>query len=239
MKLARSLCILLCLLLAGWLPAQELEEIVKKHLEATGINKVKDLKSYTLSGKADMAGTSGPVKQIVDASGKIRMEVELNGQKIIQVVSGQEGWMIMPLSGSREPRPLSPEQVQSLQRQASLEGLLHQWKEKGRQVSLEGKEKVLNREMHRIKVLESGNQALISYLYIDTDDFLLRAQKDVSYMSGQEVISMTYFDHFRIFGGIQFPMRIESKLNGQTVMLITTGKVEINPELDQALFQKP
>lgn len=235
----RGLSILLCLLIAGWLSAQDLDEIVGKHLEATGIQKIKALKSYVMTGKADMAGNSGPVKQIADAKGRIRMEVDLNGQKIIQVVTGNEGWMIMPLSGSTEPRALSPEQIQSLQRQASLEGLLYQYKAKGRKATLEGKEKVMNRDLWRIKVEETSNQALITYLYIDPQDFLLRAQKDVSFMSGQQVISMTYFDQFREFGGIPFPMRIESKVNGQTLMLISVGKVEINPSLDDALFRKP
>lgn len=231
--------VLICISLPVLLPAQELDEIVSRHISEMGIDKVKDIKTYSMSGSADMAGITGPVKQVIKAPEKVRMEIDLNGQKIIQVINGDEGWMVIPMSGSKEPAPMEPGQVKVLKRQASLEGILYNWKEKGLLVTLEGTQILNNREVYRIKVVEESNQASVTLLFIDTGDFRLRAQKDVSYISGKEVISMTYFDNYREFSGILFPMRIESKMNGQTVMKITIGKVEVNQDIPDSLFEKP
>ena len=91
--------------------------------------------------------------------------------------------------------------------------------------------------MFKIKV--EDNSPAISYLFLDKKDYLLKVQKDVSYASGQETVSITYFKAHKDFSGILYPTKIESKMNGQTLLKISIGDVLFDKEYPESFFSKP
>jgi len=71
------------------------------------------------------------------------MEFTLQGMTGIQAYDGTKGWMVMPFMGKTEPEAMTGDDLKQMQDQADMvEGPLLNWKEKGHQVELIGKETV-------------------------------------------------------------------------------------------------
>ena len=58
-------------------------------------------------------------------------------------------------------------------------------------------------------------------------------------VQGNDAETDTYYSNYMQVQGLAMPGKIDTKMNGQIVMTIVTDKVEVNPELDKALFEKP
>ena len=54
-----------------------------------------------------------------------------------------------------------------------------------------------------------------------------------------EMESDTYFSNYMMVEGIAVPGKIETKMKDQLVVTLIIDKVELNTELDDALFEKP
>jgi hypothetical protein len=56
---------------------------------------------------------------------------------------------------------------------------------------------------------------------------------------GNETESDTYFSNYSMVEGIAVPGKIDTKMKGQLMGTLVIEKVEMNIELDDALFEKP
>lgn len=78
-----------------------------------------ELKTFQATVTMNMMGMQMPAKQVQDfRSGSIRMEIEMFGQKMVQVYDGNEGWLKM---GSQPAAPMDAQmllQMKAQQRQS-------------------------------------------------------------------------------------------------------------------------
>ena len=58
-------------------------------------------------------------------------------------------------------------------------------------------------------------------------------------MMGAEVESESFYSNYMQVDGIAFPGKIENRYNGVTGESISIDKIDINPTLDQKIFEKP
>jgi len=94
-----SVLLLLCLPLAA--TAQTADEIVKKALDARGgAEKIKAVRSERVSGRVSFPqGMEGTFMVELKRPQKMRVEISIEGQKIIRVYDGESsGWMVNPSS---------------------------------------------------------------------------------------------------------------------------------------------
>ncbi|MEZ4998096.1 MAG: outer membrane lipoprotein-sorting protein [Bacteroidales bacterium] len=132
---------------------------------------------------------------------------------------------------------MTEDQLRSIRYQADTDGMLWNWKDKGYQVTLEGQEDMEGTSCYKIKlVTEPGD---IFTFYVDADSYVMLRQNTKMMVMGNESENDTYFSNYMMVDGITMPGKVESKMNGQLVMTLTFDKVEFNPELDDALFEKP
>ena len=77
--------------------AQEakLDDILSAYYKAIGIEKMKDWQTVTGTGKLIGQGMENLVKFYIKRPEKIRVEVEVQGNKMIQVFDGKQGWSII------------------------------------------------------------------------------------------------------------------------------------------------
>ena len=120
--------------------AQEmsLDSVLAKYYQASGMEKIKEWKTLTMTGKTSAQGMEFPLTVIMKRPGKLRTEVEVQGNKMLQVINGEAGWSVTPWSGSTDPQDMTQDEVKVMKEQTDFEGPLYQWKEKGHKAELIG-----------------------------------------------------------------------------------------------------
>jgi outer membrane lipoprotein-sorting protein len=223
---------------AAW--AQTADEIIEKHLQAMGgKDKLKAVQTERISGKMVMGqGMEAPFTMEMARPNKMRMEFTIQGMTGVQAFDGKAGWAVMPFMGKTEPEAMPAEDVKRMEEQADIDGLLLDYKEKGRQVEYAGKEDLEGTPVHKLKVTQKNGDVV--YVYIDAEQFLQLKQAGKTKIRGQEVESETTFGDFKTVEGLVFPHSIEQKAQGMPAgMVMTISKVEINPSVADSRFAMP
>lgn len=238
-KMKKTLLLTACLLLVtgGSLISQTLDEVLAEHFSATGQDNLLKVNSQKVTGKVIQSGLEIPFIQYAKRQGKVRIEVTLQGLTLIQTFNGTEGWVINPFAGVTTPQPMTEDQLRSMKYQSDSDGMLWNWKEKGYLVTLEGQEDMEGTSCFKLKlVTEPGD---VFTFWIDADSYILLRQNAKMTVMGNESENDTYFSNYSMVEGIAMPGKAESKMQGQLVMTMIFEKIELNPDLEDTIFDKP
>jgi len=179
--------------------------------------------------------------------GKVRIEIEFNGQTAVQIYDGQNGWKLRPFLGRQEIEPFTAEEAKGAALASDLDGLLVDYAAKGNKVELEAIEKVEGNDCYKLKVtLKSG---AMSHAWVDTKSFLeAKIEGQPKMLDGVYHPVEVYYRDYRAVNGLQIPFVLETKVlpvRQQGRQAATTQsektvleKVAINPKLDDSLFTK-
>ncbi len=237
MKKSLLLIASLLLVAGGSLLAQSLDEVLAEHFSATGQDNLLKVNSQKVTGKVIQSGMEIPFIQYAKRPGKVRIEATLQGLTLIQTFNGTEGWVINPFAGVTTPQPMTEDQLRSIKYQADNDGMLWNWKDKGYQVTLEGKEDMEGTSCYKVKlVTEPGD---VFTFYIDADSYIMLRQNAKMKVMGNESESDNYYSNYTMVEGIAMPGKAETKMNGQLVVTLIFEKIELNPELEDTMFDKP
>jgi outer membrane lipoprotein-sorting protein len=223
---------------AAW--AQTADEIIEKHLQAMGgKEKLKAVQSERITGKMMMGqGMEAPFTMEMARPNKMRMEFTIQGMTGVQAFDGKTAWAVMPFMGKTEPEAMPDEETKRMEEQADIDGLLMDYKEKGRQVEYAGKEDLEGTPVHKLKVTQKNGDVV--FVYIDAEQFLQLKQAGKTKIRGQEVESEITFGDFKTVEGLVFPHSIEQKAAGMPGgMVMTISKIEVNPGLADSQFSMP
>ena len=239
MKKSISLSIIafLMAILAGNAQEMKVDDVLNNYFKATGIEKMKDWTTYAASCKTIAQGQEIPVKMMLKRPKKIRIEVEFQGNKMIQAFDGEQGWSVVPWSGSSAPQDMTADQVKGMKEQADMEGAIYNWKEKGNQVELLGKEDLEGSAVYKIKLTKATGD--IDTYFIDADSFILLKTSSKVKIQGNEVESDNLFTNYKDFNGVMMACTITSKMKEQTVSQVEIDKIDINVPVSDSLFIKP
>jgi len=220
--------------------AQTADEIVRKALDARGgIEKIKAVRSERISGRVSFSqGVEGTF--VVELKRPLRMHVEISieGQKIIRVYDGKSsGWMINPFAENKEAQPLSAEDLRSISDEADFDGPLVDYKAKGNQVELVGKEKLDDKPVYRLKLTNKNEE--VRFYFIDAATFLLMKWEGIRKTQDQELPWESFSSDFRELQGLKYAFRIDQGSPGEFKQTLTTEKIEIDPPIDDSRFAKP
>jgi hypothetical protein len=215
------------------LHAQTVDEVIDKYINALGgKQKLKALRSIKIVGELRNQGIAmGMTTTILNGVG-IRTDITVpevgNGY---QIITPTKGWSFMSFSGPPNPQPLSAEQVSAGQPGIDLQGALFNYKQKGNQVQLEGKEMVDSLNCYKIKITyESGR---VMYCFIDDQQFRRVKLLTNETVNGVPTELVTLYSDFRRTPeGYLFPFAQFSK-NGT----VQVDSVTINPAIKTSIFQ--
>jgi hypothetical protein len=182
--------------------------------------------------------------------GKIRMELQFNGQTAIQVYDGTNGWKLRPFLNRRVIEPYTKEEMKSSSMQADLDGYLVDYAAKGTKIELVGMEKVEDRDTYKLKLTMKNGQAI--HDWIDAETFLeAKVEGQPRRLDGVYHPVEVYYRDYRPVSGLQIPHVLETRVLqvAQTAQgfkdplvpaeKITIDKVVVNPKFDESLFSKP
>lgn len=237
MKINKALTLLLVAALAVCnAQAQSVDEIVNKHIAAMGgKDKLKEMKTSYTEGIMEMHGMEVPVKLWVVNDKAVRMELEIMGNTNIQVATRTGGWIQMPVMGMPEPKPMDAGMLKTMQPRLDMAGELFDYKEKGKKVSLEGKETTNGVEAYKLKVTHADGTEV--NLFIDAATYYLdRMQGQVKTQGHEAEFAVSFSDYKKTPNGYAYPGSVVQEPEGAK---ISFTKMEVNNPVDDTLFQMP
>ncbi len=133
---------------------------------------------------------------------------------------------------------MSEDELKSITEESDFDGPLVDYKEKGNQVELVGKDKVNDKDAWRVKLTTKNGDA--RYYLFDADSFLLLKWEGKRKYEGQELPVESYFSDYREVGGLKFAFEIDSGSSANEItQKLSIEKIELNPQLNEAEFSKP
>ena len=226
--------------LAPCLLAQSVDEIIAKNVQARGgADKLKSVKSIKSTATMSMGpGIEAPGTLIQKRPALARLEFTVQGLTAVQAYDGKNGWQIMPFMGKKDPELMSADEAKEIEENADLDGPLVDYKNKGHQVELQGKEKIEGTDAYKLKVtLKNGD---VQTIYIDSDSFLDIKEVTKRTVRGTEQEIESAIGDYKPVDGIMFPFAVESGIKGtDQKQKLTITKVELNVPADDSIFKMP
>lgn len=214
------------------------DEVIQKYVDAIGgLEKLRAVRTLKMTGKAMLGEqTNAPMTLQLKRPASSRLDMEIQGQNIVQAFDGTTGWMLMPF---RNPAPekANSEETQQMRENSDMDGPLVDYRTKGNQVELLGTEDVAGTSTYKIKVARKGGHTEVHY--INASSFLPLKNVTARSQNGTSVEIESYPRDFRKVGGILLPYTIEQKANGKTVMRMVMERIEVNVPVDDDIFKMP
>ena len=236
----KTLCIALLSLLPTAASAQTVHEILSKVFVARGgLSKIRLINSERVSGKISFGEVTGPFVVELKRPFKMHMQLTVQNQTMVRVYDGKShGWANNPFAGKMNPDAMNEDELKSVTEESDFDGPLVDYRSKGNQVELAGKDKVGDKDAWRLK-LTTKNGDVRSYLF-DANSFLLLKWEGKRKYEGQEIPVESYFSDYREVGGLKFAFAIDSGSSATDVsQKIRIEKIELNPVLNDAEFTTP
>jgi len=221
--------------------AQSADEIVKKYLDARGgIEKIKAVQSERVTGHITFApGVEGPFLLEFKRPLKLRMEATIQGHSLVRVYDGKSaGWVINPFDEEKGAQPMSADDLSTISDESDFDGPLVDYKAKGNQVELTGKDEIDGKPVYKIKLTRQNGAARV--YYIDSSSFLVLQWEGVTRIEAKEIPIQNSLHDYREVDGLRFPFEVDTgfpETPQQRKFIIE--KVELNPQIDDARFAKP
>jgi len=233
-----SLILVVLFGVTAFVSAQTLESVLAKNYEAQGgLDKLKAVQSTFVKGKMIMQGMELPISIYQKRPNFMRSEIMVQGQKIIQVYDGTQGWMINPMTGSTDPIDMPAEELKSVKEQADMDGFLINWKEKGYSLELVGKEEIEGADAYHIKV--TTKDTTIRHIYIDADSYLQIQQKGKYPSQGKEIEITNSMGSYKKVGDLVLPFSSEGKIEGKSFQQVLMDTMMVNAPVPDSLFVRP
>ncbi len=173
MKTKLLLAALLCCVPLGSSSAQTVDEIIKKAIDARGgIDKIKAVESERITGRVAFSqGIEGTVVLELERPHKLYSEITVEGQKVLRAYDGKSaGWTVNPFTENKDVVVMSADELKEMPDESDVDGPLVDYKSKGSQVELVGKEDWDGKAVYRLKITTRSGEVR-SYL-IDGGTFL-------------------------------------------------------------------
>lgn len=214
------------------------DDIVSTYLENIGgVDNWKALTSVRMEAKMSQMGMEFPGVMIQAPPNKQRMEINIQGQQMVQAYDGETAWWINPFMGATDAQPMPDEMSEEFVKE-KFESEFIDYKEKGHTIEYLGDVEVDGVMCHEVKLTkEDGTE---EFHYFDPEYMIPIMQKSIistGQMAGQAV--ETYLSDYEEVDGLIMPKSIESKMNGATQFALTVTKVELNVEVEDATFAYP
>jgi len=169
--------------------------------------------------------------------GSIRAEITFGGALAVQAWDGVTAWGISPM-GSGQPEVLPAEAASAMADEADVDGPLVDYRAKGHQVTLLGKEKVEGGDAFKIEVRKKGGAVEVHFL--DARSCLTVRIEGKRTIRGTSIEGESILGDYREVGGVLWPYSIRSGARGSPEkQTLTVDKIEVDLTLDDARFRMP
>lgn len=210
--------------------AQTADDIISNYISFTGgkenWNKIHSIVS---SGTYNYGGMEFPFQAWSKAPNLYKYIVESNGKYFAQAYDGKQGWRIDEFKGEVTKTILEGKPAQAMANEADveLESPFINYREKGFEAIAEGKDTVGSEACYKIKFIRSNNDT--STWFFRTTDFALIKKQAIAKNAELDNSPLdSYYSDYKSVQGINFPFKMVSKVNDQTILTVTVTTLQLN-----------
>jgi hypothetical protein len=151
------------------------------------------------------------------------------------VITDKGGWMFLPIQQQQAPVDSDPADLVDSQRDLDLTGELVDYKAKGHTAELIGKETIDGQELYKIKLTRKDGS--VTNYFVDGTTWYVTKKTTTKSIQGQDIEVVENISDFKkTDDGFVYAAAVEQLPMG---MKINFTKVQINPVLDEKIFEKP
>jgi hypothetical protein len=230
--------LLLASVLAAPAAAQTADELIKKSLDARGgLEKLKAIQAMRMTGRMSMGPMELPMVIEMKRPASFRADITVQGTLAVQAYDGTTAWGISPM-GIGQAEALPAEAAKEMADQADMDGPLVDYKAKGHQVELLGKEKLEGSDAYKLKVTKKDGD--VEYIFLDAESSLPVRVEAKRVVRGTEIEGESTLGDYKEAGGFLWPYSIQNAAKGRPEkQSVTVEKIEINPAIDDGRFKMP
>lgn len=221
--------------------AQTADEIVSKALAVRGgVDKIKAVQSERVTGRISFTGgLEGTFVLELKRPRKMRIEISVEGKKVIRVFDGKSaGWMLNPFAENKDAQAMSDEELKNISEESDFDGPLVDYKAKGSQIELIGKEEFDDKPVYRLKLTKKNGD--VRFYFFDAASFVLVKWEGIRRIDDKEFPWESFFSDYREVHGLKYPFQIDQGSPGTEIKQnLVTEKIEIDPQIDDSRFTKP
>jgi len=235
-----KILLLSAILFLGFIPAkaQTADEIINKWMNAMGgKEKLAGINTVYTENEVNIMNNPAAGKTFTINGKGYKSEIDFNGQKVIDCYTQNGGWSINPVAGQATAVNMPESQVKMGQLQLDPAGPLFNYAAKGSKVELQGKEDLKGSAVYKIQLTAASGSEIIFYIS-DSSFYILKNVIKLK-TEGQVIDIATQFSDFKKTpDGYVMPFSVELDIPGLT-LTFTNKKIEINKEIDPAIFDMP
>jgi outer membrane lipoprotein-sorting protein len=244
----KSLSTLAIALLLSAFSAQAItvDEILKNYFDNTGgLALWQKIETMKMSGNVPTPQGDFSFVVMSKSPNKTRIEVDIQGTQMIpQCYNGEMAWTLNPFAGGKTAAKMTDEETKELAEEAIFESEYIDYKKKGHEITLEGKEVIDGVDCYKLKVHKNvGNdmEESVEYHFFDTENFVpIMIRTTIKVGPGKGGPAEEYLsDYQETEYGIIMPYYFETKMEGQVVNQIVVEKVDINVDIEDSIFEMP
>jgi hypothetical protein len=211
--------------------SQTVDEVIAKHIEATGGEaKWKQVNSLKIEGYIEVQGIQIPFTQQAVHNTGWRLDAEFQGMQIIQIVTPTKSWSQNPFGGKTELEPASEDEHKQQVDELDLQNAFVDWKSKGSTVELLGKDEEDGNEYYKIRLVTKNQNQEVHY--IDVKTYLTYKTVSTAKMQGQEMeVTTKMLDYKELPIGVKVPHKTD-----QMGQVLVFEKIDVNASIDTKLF---
>lgn len=234
MKNLKYLVIIFILIpFTGFIFPQSLSELIDLHFDAVKQDKFNKIETMQITSEIIQASGKIEVTTYFKRPDKMRMEFKGGGETKITAYDGKVAWCIDPDATGLTPKELTGAALDETKFMADLDGYFFCYRERKHTVTLEGKEKVLNKDAFKIKCKISPTDS--SYVYLDAKNYLIVKVVKINPVKGDKE---TYLSNYKKVEGVNFPFKFEIiEPNSRSFQVIKSIKTGMN--LPDSMFVMP
>lgn len=225
--------------------AQTAEEIIDKYEAAIG---GKDawgkITGIRIKAKVDAQGMTLPLDIINMADGRSYTSFEFQGKVMVQqAFDGTTSWGVNFMTMKAEKS--DNETTENIKRECKdFPSALGSYKIHGYKVKLMGKEVAEGVDCFKIKLtkkkqlVDGKEEENIVYYYIDAENYVpIMEESTISSGEAKGQIAQEVFSDYQEINGVYFPFSIMSRIKDGAGQSIVVQSIEINPVVEDKLFQ--
>ncbi|WP_116127054.1 hypothetical protein [Lewinella sp. IMCC34183] len=193
-----------------------------------------ELSALQLTGDADVRGMHFPFTDTWAAGDRRRLQLDIQGNLMVQANDGTTGWLYFPMQGITRPREITPEDGIDLRVSPFPDAFLDTSDPGARLTGVPGRE-VEGRSTYGVQVTHA--RKIDRTYYFDRETNLPVLYTYVVQSGPLEGFPVdTYLRDYEKVDGLLLPMLVEQRLRGRTTLRLTVRKVNRNPELAPDYF---
>lgn len=219
---------------------QSVDEIMARYYQAMGgLENLRTWKGMYARAKYILSAQGGveiPITVWYKAPDKTRVEMHLEQGDAIYVVTGECAWVRDPSRGFPEPSYMPEDHARVAMSNADVYPFID-YQQKGHRIEYLGTEEFEGANVYKIKLIQKTGAESIHLLDANNGRELKIIIK--AWQQGKETNYETIERDFRKVDWLLLPFTTESQVNKTLVRKMVIEDVELNPEIDDSLFQFP